>query len=368
MREGRIPRAIPMAHKAPAAHRAKPTKEDLTKVPIEHVDLERVTSVADLVDAYKHISFQARTLGMCASVLESMMTDPACTVFFGAAGALTPGGLRKVMRDLVEFGLVDVVVTTGAIAYHDFYEAHGHRHYATTPDADDIVLREHFLDRIYDTLADESIFRDIDEEIAVLAGRLDTRPYSSREILWEMGKIASKDPNSLVGTCYRKGVPYFVPALNDSSIGIALAKHHHDRVKAGKTPIAVDSIKDNYEIAQVKIKSPRTGVFYVGGGTPKNYISQVEVIQEVLGFEENPHMYAAQITTDVPQWGGLSGCTFEESQSWGKFHKDAKMAQSLVEATIGLPLLVGYLLQKGVPKRRTQRRFRWEGETLAALT
>ena len=368
MREGRIPRAIPMAHKAPAAHRAKPTKEDLTKVPIEHVDLERVTSVADLVDAYKHISFQARTLGMCASVLESMMTDPACTVFFGAAGALTPGGLRKVMRDLVEFGLVDVVVTTGAIAYHDFYEAHGHRHYATTPDADDIVLREHFLDRIYDTLADESIFRDIDEEIAVLAGRLDPRPYSSREILWEMGKIAAKDPNSLVGTCYRKGVPYFVPALNDSSIGIALAKHHHDRVKAGKTPIAVDSIKDNYEIAQVKIKSPRTGVFYVGGGTPKNYISQVEVIQEVLGFEENPHMYAAQITTDVPQWGGLSGCTFEESQSWGKFHKDAKMAQSLVEATIGLPLLVGYLLQKGVPKRRTQRRFRWEGETLAALT
>jgi len=54
-----------------------------------------------------------------------MMTDPKCTVFFGGAGALTPGGLKKVMRDMVEFGLVDVVVTTGAIAYHDFYEAHG---------------------------------------------------------------------------------------------------------------------------------------------------------------------------------------------------------------------------------------------------
>src|SRR5438309_8539506 len=102
-----------------------------------------------------------------------------------------------------------------------------------------------------------------------------------------MSKIAAKDPQSLVGTCYRKGIPYFVPALNDSSIGIALAKHHHDRVKAKKTPIAIDSIKDNYEIAQVKLKSPRTGVFYVGGGTPKNYISQVEVIQEVMGYPEN---------------------------------------------------------------------------------
>lgn len=356
-----------MAHKPPASRR-KPTKDELTSVPIEHLDLERTTTIADLVDGYKRISFQARTLGMCASVLENAMTDPRCTIFFGAAGALTPGGLRKVMRDLVEYGLVDVVVTTGAIAYHDFYEAHGHRHYATTPDADDIVLREHFLDRVYDTLADESLFRVIDEEIAGLADTLEPRPYSSREFLGEMGKIAAKDPNSLVGACYRKGIPYFVPALNDSSIGIALAKHHHDRVRKGKRPIAIDSIKDNYEIAQVKVKSPRSGVFYVGGGTPKNYISQIEVIQEVLGFAENPHMYAAQITTDVPQWGGLSGCTFEESQSWGKFHRDAKMAQSLVEATIGLPLIVGYLLQKGVHKRRKQRKYRWEGETLVKLT
>src|SRR5437016_9210507 len=98
----------------------KPTKAELTSVPIEHLDLEKTTSVADLVDGYKRISFQARTLGMCASVLENAMTDPQCTVFFGGAGALTPGGLRKVMRDMVEFGLVDVVVTTGAIAYHDY--------------------------------------------------------------------------------------------------------------------------------------------------------------------------------------------------------------------------------------------------------
>ncbi|OGS47912.1 MAG: hypothetical protein A3K68_04545 [Euryarchaeota archaeon RBG_16_68_13] len=346
----------------------KPTKAELTQLPINHLDLEKTKTIADLVDGYRDISFQARTLGMCASVLENAMTDPQCTVFFGGAGALTPGGLRKVLRDMVEFGLVDVVVTTGAIAYHDFYEAHGHRHYKTSPEADDLVLREHFLDRVYDTLADESLFRDVDDEISALADSLEPRRYSSREFLWELGRIASKDSNSLVGACYRKGIPYFVPALNDSSIGIALAKHHHDRAKRGKKPLAIDSIKDNVEIAQVKLKSPRTGVFYVGGGTPKNYISQIEVILEVMGYPENPHMYAAQITTDVPQWGGLSGCTFEESQSWGKFHKDAKMSQSHVDATIGLPLLVGYLLQKGVHKKRKQRKYMWKGEELVSLT
>ncbi len=345
----------------------KPTKAELTEIPIEHLDLTKTSSIADLVDGYRGISFQARTLGMCASVLENACSDPKCTVFFGGAGALTPGGLRKVMRDMVEYGLVDVVVTTGAIAYHDFYEAHGYHHFRSSPEADDLVLREHFLDRVYDTLADEELFRECDDEIASLADNLEVRPYSSREFLWEMGKIASKDPNSLVGACYRKGIPYFVPALNDSSIGIALAKHHHQRVKAGKKPIAIDSIKDNYEITQIKIKSDRTGVFYVGGGTPKNYISQTEPMQEVMGFPEKPHMYAAQITTDVPQWGGLSGCTFEESQSWGKFHKDAKMSISLVDATIGLPLLIGYLLQKGVHKKRKQRTYRWDGEILVSL-
>ncbi len=356
-----------MTHPSRPARGRKPTKAELTQVPIEHLDLEKVRNLADLLDGYRKISFQARTLGQCAAILEKAMLDPECTVFFGAAGALIPGGLRKVLRDLVAFGLVDVVVTTGAIAYHDFYEAHGYRHYMSSPDADDILLREHMLDRVYDTLADESLFRECDDEISAMADALEPRAYSSREFLGMMGARAAKDPNSLVGACYRRGVPYFVPALNDSSIGIAITKHYRDRRKEGKPMIHIDAIKDNYEITQIKVKSPRTGVFYVGGGTPKNYISQIEVTQEVLGFEENPHWYAVQITTDVPQWGGLSGCTFEESQSWGKFHKDAKMAQSLVEATIGLPLLAGYLLQKGVHKKRKPKKFTWRGDELVKL-
>ncbi len=343
----------------------KPSKADLTQVPIEQLDLEKVTTVRDLVDGMKRISFQGRNLGLVASVCENMARHGRCTIFLGAAGALVPGGLRKVLRDLVEHGLVDVVVSTGAIAYHDWYEAHGHRHYRSSPDADDILLREHMLDRVYDTLADEDLFRECDEEIASIADNLEARPYSSREFLEILGKRYD-DPNSLVCTAAKRGVPYFVPALNDSSIGIALTKHYRDRRKAKKEPMRIDPIRDNYEITQIKVKSPVTGVFYLSGGTPKNYISQTEVIAEVLGFPENPHMYAAQITTDVPQWGGLSGCTFEESQSWGKFHKDAKMAQCLVEATIGTPLVAAYLMQSGIKRRN--RKFKWDGDTLVSVS
>src|SRR3989454_6526327 len=225
-----------MAHKMTHVPRAtsggKPTKADLTQVPIEHLDLEKVGNLADLLDGYAKISFQARTLGACAHVVERMALDPQCTTFCGGAGALVPGGLRKVLRDLVEFGLVDVMVTTGAIAYHDFYEAHGYRHYMTSPDADDILLREHMLDRVYDTLADEDLFRECDDEIANMADHLEPRAYSSREFLSMMGERAARGPDSLAGACYRRRIPYFVPALNDSSIGIALTRHHRDQVKA----------------------------------------------------------------------------------------------------------------------------------------
>lgn len=342
------------------------TKKDLTQVPIEQLDLEKIASVRELVDGYKRTSFQSRNLGLCASVMENALRDSGTTIFLGVAGALVAGGLRKVLRDLVAYGMVDVVVTTGAIAYHDWYEAHGFRHYMSSPNADDIVLRENFLDRVYDTLADESLFRECDNEIAGIADNLEPRPYSSREFLEILGKKV-KDEKSLVYTCSKLGVPYFVPALNDSSIGIALAKHYYERRKAGKEPVRIDPIRDNYEITQIKVKSNRTGVFYIAGGTPKNYISQVEVMAEVLGFPENPHYYAAQITTDVPDWGGLSGCTFEESQSWGKFHKEAKMAQARVDATIGLPLVVGYLIQSRAWKGRKRPKFKWKGDRLVGV-
>src|SRR2546428_2778693 len=123
----------------------KPTKADLTSVPIEHLDLEKTQTVADLVDGYKHISFQARTLGLCASVLENMMTDPKCTVFFGGAGPLTPRGLDERVRRLGGVRLGVVLLADGAVLHPDLYEAPRSPHPTSSPGAGHNPFWGHFL-------------------------------------------------------------------------------------------------------------------------------------------------------------------------------------------------------------------------------
>src|SRR2546427_2360053 len=117
-----------MTHDPPTKAGGKPSKADLTQVPIEHLDLEKVSNLGDLLDGYAKISFQARTLGQCAHVLERMMLDPEATVYFGGAGGLVPGGVPEVLRGLREVGPVGGMGATGADAYPDLYQAHRDKH------------------------------------------------------------------------------------------------------------------------------------------------------------------------------------------------------------------------------------------------
>jgi deoxyhypusine synthase len=129
----------------------------------------------------------------------------------------------------------------------------------------------------------------------------------------------------------------------------------------------MDPIRDNWELTQMKIKAEKTGVIYIGGGVPKNFIQQTEVIAETLGYDKGGHHYAIQITMDAPQWGGLSGCTFEEAQSWGKINRDANKSVAYVEASIGLSLLVGYILQSGAWKGRKRLKNTWTEDMLTSV-
>lgn len=338
-------------------------KAELLSEKVRYLDLEKIRSIRDLLLAFQYTSIQSRNLGKALSIYERMLSDPARpTIFMGLAGPMVPGGMRKVIRDMIEYGLIDVLVSTGANLYQDFYIAQGFSHYIGSPNMDDLLLRKYFIDRIYDTLVDEEKFRETDDAIAKIAEGLQKREYSSREFLEILGRHIN-DKNSILYTAAQKGVPIFCPALNDSSIGIGLTKHY----SKNNERIVINPIRDNYELAQIKMKSKTAGVIYIGGGTPKNYIQQMEVISEVLGAEENGYRYAIQITTDTPQWGGLSGCTFEEAQSWGKIHKEADKIQITVESTIGMPLLVGAVLQGSSYKKRKPLQLKWEGDKLSEM-
>ena len=163
------------------------------------------------------------------------------------------------------------------------------------------------------------------------------------------------------------GVPIFVPALSDSSIGIGLT-FLHARTRASSDGLIIDQIRDNYEIAQLKKMASATGAIYVGGGVPKNYIQQLGPVSELLFQKESGHRYAFQITTDDPKWGGLSGCTFEEAKSWGKIEKESAYAAVYIDATVALPLSLGPSCKKErFSRKEKRRRFVWEGEQLKAI-
>jgi len=333
---------------------------------IRPVDFDQVTSVADLVGAMRGASIQARNLGLCGEVLENLYADPdRPTVMLGLAGPLIAAGLRKVIRDLVAGGFIDVIVSTGAILYQDIYQARGFGHYAGDPNADDAQLRDLLIDRIYDTYVDEEKFMETDTWLGYVADELPPGNYSSRAYMEFVGKHLT-DEQSIVRTAVERGVPMFVPALNDSSIGIGLTHHYHRATLAKRPKIAIDSIRDNYELTQIVVKSEKTAALYIAGGVPKNYINDSVVMAYIFEAEKG-HSYALQLTADVPHWGGLSGSTLKEAMSWGKIQPKATTAMCFVEPSVSLPLLAGFAFQRKLAAGRPPLRLEWDNDILKSL-
>lgn len=345
-----------MSRKSEKNVRESNAKDAYLEETIRSPNLEEIQTISELLEAFDRTSFQSRTLAMCANIFVEMLKDPdRPTIFLGIAGAMVPAGMKGIVSTMVRRNMVDVIVSTGANMYHDLVEAFGGHHYIGSPDADDIMLRKHGIDRIYDTYTDESRFGAVGNLITSLANNLaDARigSTSSRLFLWKLGELidaksATEDKNdSIVWNCWKNHVPIFVPALSDSSLGLALTEHYVKFVEKGRDPLVIDQIKDNYEILQTKKKARKTGVIYVGGGVPKNYIQQTAFLERHFGIPDSEHNYGFQITTDRPEWGGLSGCTFREGLSWGKEKPGGQYAACYCDATIALPLIVKATLER----------------------
>jgi deoxyhypusine synthase len=242
----------------------------------------------------------------------------------------------------------------------DFFEALGFKHYQAQSNVDDRDLRALYIDRIYDTYIDEEELQACDSAIYEMCERLEPRPYTSREFIWELGKWlaegAAKKPDSLVETCYREGVPIFVPAFSDCSAGFGLVRHQVERMKAGKPYLTIDSAGDFRELTEIKLKAGATGLFMVGGGVPKNFAQDTVVCAEILGHEVDMHKYAVQITVADVRDGACSSSTLKEACSWGKV--DVTWEQMVfAEATTVVPLIASYAWHKGAHKNRKKRRW-----------
>lgn len=351
----------------------RPDREELLKRPIKMLDLSREMSLAQLLDGFSDTSFQARKMADCADIYTRMIDKNGgrpMTIFMGLAGSVIAAGLRKVISDLVRLRFVDVLVTTGAVVYQDFYQAMGYGHYRGDPKADDNMLHSHMIDRIYDTYVDEERFRECDVKIGEIMDQSGGGRYSTREFLSILGEHTLHDRDSILANAYREGVPIYCPAIADSSIGIGLATAYDRGRKEGLKPeemFMVDTIRDNYEMAQIVYKSASTGSVYLGGGVPKNYINDSIVMADMLFPKEFGHELAFQITMDREGWGGLSGSTLSEAKSWGKIDVKATHAMANVELSVGLPLIAGAVMERKGWRRRKGPQFLWKGDRLESL-
>jgi len=317
-------------------------KNDFLKDPVKHIDIKSFDST-EIIQAMKDMSFTARDTARAADILNQMISDDECTIILCIAGSTSAAGCMQIYTDMVRHNMVDVIVATGAsIVDMDFFEALGFKHYQGSSFVDDRKLRELYIDRIYDTFIDEEQLQVCDNIIKEIADSLTPGPYSSREFIKEMGKYLvdnEEKPDSLVQAAYENDVPIFCPAFSDSSAGFGLVMHQTEN---DQSHISIDSVKDFRELTEIKIKSPVSGLFVIGGGVPKNFAQDTVVCAEVLGKPTNMHKYAVQITVADVRDGACSSSTLKEASSWGKV--DTVYEQMVyAEATSVLPLIISYV-------------------------
>ena len=315
-------------------------KSEFLNLPVEPFVVQPGLSPEEILHRMERISFQGRNLATAHRVWQKMLADNVL-IFLGTAGALSAGGLRLIIAQLITTRAVDCLVSTGANLYHDLHETRGRSHFIGSPTVDDHALQTQHIDRVYDTFVDEDEFVENDNWIATFVTTLEKRPYTTRELLYQLGGHLWKETgrDGILTAAFRAQVPIFCPAIADSSIGMGLSQARQRDPNLGH----VDVIGDIIESSNLVIRHPRTASVVVGGGTPKNFINQASVQADFYRPGIGGHRYALQIITDVPHFGGASGSSLDEAKSWGKLSNDADRVTVQADATLVLPPLTSAL-------------------------
>jgi deoxyhypusine synthase len=328
-------------------------------IPLEPLDPTSIHSVDDLVRAMSKTAFTGRQLGEAADVLEAMARDKDCFVVMTLAGAMTVAKQGLVIAELIDRGIVNAIVSTGALMAHGLVEATGRAHFRHNPELSDEELYEAGYNRVYDTLEPEQNLDDVEKVMAQVLGAWDAKEVMcsyklNRAIGAHLAKTA-KGQRGILKSAYENDVPVFVPAFTDSELGLDVALTNRERDKAGKQRFRFEPFEDLEYFAETLLKQKRLGIFTIGGGVPRNWSQQFGPFIELRhrrGGEDLPlkrYHYGLRICPEPVYWGGLSGSPYSEAVSWGKFVPPAeggKFGEVFVDATVGLPLIVTAVLER----------------------
>jgi deoxyhypusine synthase len=328
-------------------------------IPLAPLDLGKIGSIDELVRAMAKTAFTGRQLGEAADVLEAMARDKDAFIVMTLAGAMTVAKQGLIISDLIEHGIVNAVVSTGALMAHGLVEATGRAHFQTNPDFSDEELYEAGYNRVYDTLEPEQNLDDVERVMHSVFSAWDAKEvmcsYKLNRAIGAHLSKAAKGQRGILKSAYENDVPVFVPAFSDSELGLDYALTNRERDKEGKPQFRFDPFLDLEHFAATLLAQKRLGIFTIGGGVPRNWSQQFGPFIELRhrrGGEDLPlkrYHYGLRICPEPVYWGGLSGSPYSEAVSWGKFVPPAeggKFGEVFVDATVGLPLIVAAVLER----------------------
>ena len=326
--------------------------------PVFPLDLGKVRSIDDLVRGMADTAFTGRQLGEAADVLEAMARDKDCFVVMTLAGAMTVAKQGLIICELIDRGIVNAVVSTGALMAHGLVEATGNKHYRYDPRMNDVELYEAGYNRVYDTLEPEQNLDHVEEVMEkVLAGWDANETMCSYKLNRSIGAYLAKHTpgRGILKSAYEKNVPVFVPAFTDSELGLDVALSNRMREKQGKKRFSFDPFYDLDQFADTLLAHKRIGIFTIGGGVPRNWSQQFGPYCELRhrrtgeDIELKRYHYGLRICPEPVYWGGLSGSPYSEAISWGKFvppEEGGKFGEVFVDATVGMPIIVAAVLER----------------------
>ncbi|MFW9836644.1 MAG: deoxyhypusine synthase [Candidatus Thorarchaeota archaeon] len=302
---------------------------------VNHVNPAKVKNISEFIEAMEKVGvLGAGRLGRATTIVKRMFGDRDCFTFLSMSGPMIPGGLRNVVRHLVENGHIQAIVTSGANIVHDLVEAYGGNHFRVPPAKDDAELREAGMGRIADIFVHEKDFELLEKGVYRFLDDLSEEKLTTlapSEFLNELGRTL-EDDDSIVKQAAIHNVPIFSPGLMDSMLGFHLYTYSTTK------KLALDFVKDLRILGKIVTDQRKTGAIMLGGGLTKHFTMGSTILRGGLDM-------AVQITLDRPEGGSLGGAPLVEGVSWQKMQKEANFETVIGDATILFPLIALASLQ-----------------------
>lgn len=291
---------------------------------------------SNLIDQmYEAGGFSGKNLARAVYILEEMIRDKECKKFLSFPACVVSTGLRGAIAQMIEKGLIDIIVTTCGTLDHDLARAFGGEYYHGSFDLNDEELHKKEINRLGNILIPNKSYGIILENkmkpiLKDLANQ--KKEWSGRELIQEFG-LRLKDENSILYQASKKNIPIYVPGITDGAFGTNLFLFSQDN------DFKLNILKDQKELSDIAFTNKKTGALIIGGGISKHHTIWWNQFKGGLD-------YAVYITTSTQYDGSLSGARPKEAISWGKINEKAKYVTVDGDATIILPIILSALYEK----------------------